>query len=199
MRPQTRLISSLLALLTLSLTHHAHAGGITCMRRSGPPALAALMAEHAEAIQLHREGKPVANWDQISSTLDTVAAQRDAWASGLYWYTNLDEAKAAAKRENKPIVSLRMLGRQTGNWPGQDIAQHSAPGFEEERVALGRIDKRRERFPLDSTAMRMRIPRQHRGARAIAEQARADQHAGIVVEIHRGAAHFDADGEHVTA
>jgi len=36
---------------------------------------------------------------------------RDAWAAGLYWYTDLDEAKAAAKRENKPIVSLRMLGR----------------------------------------------------------------------------------------
>jgi hypothetical protein len=69
------------------------------------------MGKHADAIRRHGEGQPVDNWDKIASDLDTVAAQKDAWASGLYWYTNLDEAKAAAKRENKPIVSLRMLGR----------------------------------------------------------------------------------------
>lgn len=30
--------------------------------------------------------------------------------SGLHWYTDLDEAKAAAQREHKPILSLRLLG-----------------------------------------------------------------------------------------
>ena len=30
--------------------------------------------------------------------------------SGLHWYTDLDEAKAAAQRQDKPILSLRLLG-----------------------------------------------------------------------------------------
>ena len=103
-----------LAALVLSLIFSPLAragGGPECWRRGGPPALAALMAEHAEAIQRHRDGKPVENWAKIAADLDAVAAQRDAWASGLYWYTDLDAAKAAAKREGKPIVSLRLLGR----------------------------------------------------------------------------------------
>jgi hypothetical protein len=112
MRFRSRSVIASLILLTLAATRDTRAGGgPECWRRGGPPALAALMAEHAEAIRLHREGKPVANWDKIASDLDTVAAQRDAWASGLYWYTDLDEAKAAAKRDGKPIVALRMLGR----------------------------------------------------------------------------------------
>jgi hypothetical protein len=70
-----------------------------------------LMTQYADAIQQHREGLAVANWASISAELDAVAAQRDAWASGLYWYTDLGQAQAAAQREGKPIVSLRLLGR----------------------------------------------------------------------------------------
>jgi hypothetical protein len=40
---------------------------------------------------------------------------------------------------------------------------------------------------------------QDRGTCAVAEQAGADQHAGIVVEVHRRAAHLDADGQYVLA
>jgi len=36
--------------------------------------------------------------------------QKDAYASHLYWYTDLDEAKRAAKAQNKPILTLRLLG-----------------------------------------------------------------------------------------
>ena len=39
-----------------------------------------------------------------------MAAQKDASRAGLYWYTDLDRAKAAAAREGKPILSLRLLG-----------------------------------------------------------------------------------------
>jgi hypothetical protein len=45
--------------------------------------------------------------------LDAVAQQKDAEYSGLYWYTDLGEAQAAAKREKKPILSLRLLGKLT--------------------------------------------------------------------------------------
>jgi hypothetical protein len=43
--------------------------------------------------------------------MDHVAGQKDAWASRLYWYTDLNDAKAAAERDGKPILSLRLLGR----------------------------------------------------------------------------------------
>jgi hypothetical protein len=49
-------------------------------------------------------------WRRISAALDAVAAQRDAYASGLYWHTDLEAAKAAARADGKPILSLRLLG-----------------------------------------------------------------------------------------
>ncbi len=50
-------------------------------------------------------------WSRISHAIDQVAAQKDAYASGLYWYTDWDAAVAAAKEQDKPILSLRLLGR----------------------------------------------------------------------------------------
>ncbi len=44
---------------------------------------------------------------------DAVAAQRDSHFCGLYWHTDLAAAQAIAKRENKPILSLRLLGKLT--------------------------------------------------------------------------------------
>ncbi|HEY0371816.1 MAG TPA: hypothetical protein VGD79_07425 [Thermoanaerobaculia bacterium] len=43
--------------------------------------------------------------------LDAVCAQKDCRASQLYWYTDLEEAKAAAQRLKRPILSLYLLGR----------------------------------------------------------------------------------------
>jgi hypothetical protein len=40
-----------------------------------------------------------------------VAQQRDSYASGLYWYTDMDEARRASKASGKPILSLRLLGK----------------------------------------------------------------------------------------
>jgi hypothetical protein len=39
-----------------------------------------------------------------------VAKQRDAYASGLYWHTDLEAAKVVAKATGKRILSLRLLG-----------------------------------------------------------------------------------------
>jgi hypothetical protein len=39
-----------------------------------------------------------------------VSQQRNSYASGLYWYTDFEEAKRAAQASNKPILSLRLLG-----------------------------------------------------------------------------------------
>ncbi len=48
---------------------------------------------------------------QIKTALDQLCQQRDCYASKLYWYTDLEQAKAAAKISGKPILSLRLLGR----------------------------------------------------------------------------------------
>ena len=48
---------------------------------------------------------------RIMAAVDAVAAQKDAAWSGLYWHTDVEAAKATARREGKPILSLRLLGR----------------------------------------------------------------------------------------
>ncbi|HCA94175.1 MAG TPA: hypothetical protein DEP38_05750 [Cyanobacteria bacterium UBA9226] len=54
-------------------------------------------------------GKELDN-PKIRLVLDRICQQRDCYASQLFWYTDLEEAKAAAKASGKPILSLRLLG-----------------------------------------------------------------------------------------
>ncbi len=86
---------------------------IALLRGRGPEGLAVIMKEFGAQIARAREGKLTRRdepWAKVADAIDAVARQRDAWASGLYWYTDLEEAKAAARREGKPILSLRLLG-----------------------------------------------------------------------------------------
>jgi len=46
-----------------------------------------------------------------SRALDRVCAQRDAHTSLLYWHTDVDAAIADARRAQRPILSLSLLGR----------------------------------------------------------------------------------------
>src|SRR5258706_5438252 len=57
-----------------------------------------------------KTGESTESWKRIANALDTVAMQKDAYTSHLYWYTDLDEAKRVAKAKNKPILTLRLLG-----------------------------------------------------------------------------------------
>jgi hypothetical protein len=54
-----------------------------------------------------------AKLEKLEAIIDQVAGQRYACHSRLYWYTDLGAAKNAAKAQNKPILSLRMLGKLT--------------------------------------------------------------------------------------
>lgn len=47
---------------------------------------------------------------RLDAVIDQVGMQRYCSRSGLYWYTDLERAKAAARASGKPILSLRMLG-----------------------------------------------------------------------------------------
>jgi hypothetical protein len=47
---------------------------------------------------------------KLRTVLDKLCQQRDCHASQLYWHTDLEQAKAAAQKTGKPILSLRLLG-----------------------------------------------------------------------------------------
>jgi len=77
---------------------------IAALRDRGRPALAELLAAYD---RLTDRGARSA----LAATIDLVAGQRYATVSRLYWYTDLDAARAEARTTGKPILSLRMLGR----------------------------------------------------------------------------------------
>lgn len=90
---------------------------IAVLREQGPAGLAAFIGVHADELKsLNADiSEPLPEWNQkskiLNAALDSISAQRDARASLLYWYTDLEEAKTAARAESKPILSLRLLGR----------------------------------------------------------------------------------------
>jgi hypothetical protein len=93
------------------------APAIAELRRLGPAGLRTLFEVYAEEIKRNGLASPSASnspeWQRIKGALDSVAQQRDAFASGLYWYTEIEEARAASKASGKPILSLRLLGKLT--------------------------------------------------------------------------------------
>jgi hypothetical protein len=59
-------------------------------------------------------GKPLQEIPESTrQRIDALGGARDSAVTGLYWYTDLEAAKAEAKKTGKPIVSLRMLGKLT--------------------------------------------------------------------------------------
>jgi len=89
------------------------ASAIAELRSLGPAGLQTLLRAHAVEINKHiNEPLTLATpeWEHLSMALDAVSQQKNSYLSGLYWYTDLGEAKAAARRAGKPILSLRLLG-----------------------------------------------------------------------------------------
>lgn len=81
------------------------------LRAMGPQGLEALEKRFAKEISAHKARRANPKWAPIGAALDRVGGQYDNYASGLYWYTDLEKAKAAAQASGKPILSLRLLGR----------------------------------------------------------------------------------------
>ncbi len=63
-----------------------------------------------EYVLFRTEPATLPRWKTLA---DAVAGQRDSHFSGLYWHADLATALEVAKRENKPILSLRLLGKLT--------------------------------------------------------------------------------------
>jgi hypothetical protein len=91
------------------------AAAIAELRSLGPAGLRALFQIFADEIKRNGldapSGQGSPEWQRITAALDAVAQQRDSYTSGLYWYTDMEQAKAAAKASGKPILSLRLLGK----------------------------------------------------------------------------------------
>ena len=88
---------------------------IAQLRAAGPAGLDALFETHAEEIARQLSAAPGdaardSAWLRLSAALDRVSRQRDSFASRLYWHTDFEEAKRAARAAGKPILSLRLLG-----------------------------------------------------------------------------------------
>lgn len=87
--------------------------GLLALRASGPAGLESLLSAAAEKVsslrrnQIRLDDPKVAD---LRHSIDTVAAQRDAYASGLFWFTDIEAAKAEARKTRRPILSLRLLG-----------------------------------------------------------------------------------------
>ncbi len=87
------------------------ATAISQLREMGPAGLDALFAAHQNEIKTFMDsGEKTPEWLKLAAALDAVAMQKDSYAAGLYWFTDLEKAKAEAQKTGKPILSLRLLG-----------------------------------------------------------------------------------------
>ena len=107
--------SETLALQAVSEDSAEASMAIEDLRARGPAGLRILMNYYAIEIKDHI-AYPTAtdvHWQRLSAALDAVAQQKNSYISGLYWYTDLDAAKKLSAETNKPILSLRLLGKLT--------------------------------------------------------------------------------------
>ncbi|MBC8031941.1 MAG: hypothetical protein H7Z16_17795 [Pyrinomonadaceae bacterium] len=103
-----------LALKAVSENSAESAPSIAELRALGPAGLHALFKFHAKEISEQVSTPLLATtpeWQRLSEALDAVSQQKDSYLSGLYWYTDFEKAKLAARATGKPILSLRLLGK----------------------------------------------------------------------------------------
>ena len=92
------------------------AAAIAELRSMGPAGMQSLVEANLAEIKRHIEDPTQgdsAEWLRLSAALDAVSQQKDSYLSQLYWYTDFDAAKKAARESGKPILSLRLLGNLT--------------------------------------------------------------------------------------
>jgi len=104
----------ILALKVISAKPAESAPAIAKLRELGPAGLNTLFQTYAREIN-QQVSNPLLvatpEWQRLSAALDSVSQQKDSYLSGLYWYTDFAQAKAAARAAGKPILSLRLLGK----------------------------------------------------------------------------------------
>jgi hypothetical protein len=94
------------------------AAAIRALRAAGPPGMESLSEVYAKETVARLQSRlarehPAEDerWNRVQRAFDSVGEQRDNAASRLYWFTDLEQAKASARAAGKPILSLRLLGQ----------------------------------------------------------------------------------------
>jgi hypothetical protein len=106
------------------------------LRVMGYAGLDALLARYAADIERYsRTADADDRWKQIANAIDTVAMQKDAYSSQLYWYTDIAEARRAALAANKPILTLRLLGNLNEEFSCANSRLFRAVLYSDPRVA----------------------------------------------------------------
>ncbi len=108
--------AALLARKAASAEPAEAAAAIDELRSLGPAGLEALFTEHSDQIYTRIRDPRIGStpeWERITRALDEVGQQKNNFVSGLYWFTDLEAAKKAARETGKPILSLRLLGNLT--------------------------------------------------------------------------------------
>lgn len=85
------------------------------LREEGPSAVDRLMARRSELLAKYgnstqRPEHFETDLNDLNGTIDKVARAKYSHLSGLYWYTEEAAAFAAAKAQQKPLLTLRLLG-----------------------------------------------------------------------------------------
>jgi hypothetical protein len=98
--------------MALSENEPESSAAIAELRSLGPAGFSELLKLHQNEINRQLTSTTTsAEWQRLSAALDAVSQQKDSYLSGLYWYTDIKQAKAAAQASGKPILSLRLLGK----------------------------------------------------------------------------------------
>jgi hypothetical protein len=108
--------SATLAAKAVSENSTESASAIAELRALGPEGLQTLIDLNNQLIHQYLANPTLAatpEWRRLTASLDAVSQQRNSYLSGLYWYTDLAEAKKASVASGKPILSLRLLGKLT--------------------------------------------------------------------------------------
>jgi hypothetical protein len=86
------------------------------LRALGPAGLQTLLDANSQQINQYMANPTLSStpdWLRLTAALDAVSQQRNSYLSGLYWYTDIGEARKASMASGKPILSLRLLGKLT--------------------------------------------------------------------------------------
>jgi hypothetical protein len=98
--------------MLLSETHGDRELAIDSLREDGPIGLTMTLRYRDNLIKNGEDPKS-AKIKSLDEAIDQIGGAKYCTTSRLYWFTDLEQAKAAAAEEGKPILSLRMLGKLT--------------------------------------------------------------------------------------
>lgn len=96
----------------LSSDASASNAAIARLRNRGREAFDELLALRDRVTKNAGEAKGI-DPARLEDVIDRVGGARYSTASRLFWHTDLEAAKAAAKKSGRPILSLRMMGYLT--------------------------------------------------------------------------------------